>query len=218
MKLRELNSEIERIEPSLDEVMRFCVGGSPEGFRLRNSVCGFASNVLSKYLRAKHVRDAGMKIGFAVDDPPPNFPDRMRWHVLVDSPTATIDPTWTQFMTLVGLDPVLAAQHEDLAKLYPARRVAVIPKGTERMFGERFADYALEQVTRVRDVRTKLGADARFWSTDDVCVWMPSEEAFEVLADIWNPERYERFDNEGDSEAQAQKAVTRLFELARNSA
>lgn len=45
------------------------------------------------------------------------------------------------------------------------------------------------------------------WPTDDVCVWMSRDEAFELLADIWNPERYHPLDHENDGEVFVQKAL-----------
>ncbi len=204
-----LNAEIVRIEPQLSEVLRCNVSGGAEGLELRSSVCGFASNVLAKYINHQKLAMAVPKMGMSFGENK-LIPKRMRRHVLVETEAAMLDPTWGQFMTLVGLDTRQAAAHDTLKKLYPERRVAVIPRGTERVFGERFASFALEKILKIRAIR---GSEGLEHVPEDACAWMEEQEAFEVLADIWNPERYETFDNAGDGETPARQALERLCGL-----
>lgn len=211
-----LAKEIANIEPLLDDAMRFHPASNKlhEGSWLREPVCGFASNVLGKYLRENRLADASMMIGCPVDKFPTGYPRASRTHVVLHTRHTTIDSTFGQFMSLVGLDVQFAALYPEVAKLYPQNRVAVIPRGDERAFGERFAGFALEQVPKIQRVRRGLGKAAKTWSTAGACIWMPGQEAFELLADIWNPERYGPFDNEGDSEIQAQEAARYLMSEA----
>lgn len=206
-----LDAEMEQAEPALEEVMQFHPAPGPEGWCLRGSVCGFASNTLAKYLRtAKLTTRATPKIRAL----PEALPRAMRRHIIVDTEVATIDPTYSQFMRLTGLDPMLAAEHNDMAALYPDRCIAVIPKGCERGFGERFASYALECVQAVREVRRIEDT----WPVDDSSNWMSQEELFAMLAGIWDPTYYTVFDNEGDGELQAQRAAQQMLVLAREAA
>jgi hypothetical protein len=211
-----LAKEIATIEPLLDDVMRFHPASHKlhEGLRLREPVCGFASNVLGKYLKEKNLAEAKMMIGRPVDEFPTGYPRASRTHVVLDTRDRTIDSSFGQFMSLVGLDVQFAALYPEVAKLYPQNRVAVIPRGDERAFGERFADFALDQIPIIQRVRRGLGEAAKAWSTAGACIWMPGQEAFELLADIWNPEQYGPFDNEGDSEIQAQEAARYLMSEA----
>lgn len=208
-----LYSTVEQLEPYLEVAMRFHHAAYPEGFLLRTSICGFASRVLGECLKQDGLQTE-WRVGRPVDDPS-LLPDRMRTHALLAHREATVDPTWTQWMTLVGVDARQASRNPAMAALYPPRRVAVIPAGLERLFGERFADYALDTVGKVARIRRKMGgvATQESWSTDDVCVWMSHEEAFELLADIWNPERYQPLDHENDAEVLVQKAVDHIHNL-----
>lgn len=187
-----LANEMQRIEPSLDEVMRFHPLAGPEGLRLCGSVCGFASNVLAKYLRQTGVAKSAVPKIRELAEP---LPFR---HVVVEVEGAIIDPTYSQFMSVIGLDIALAASDPTAAALYPKRRIAVIPQGAERAFGERFAQYTLEDCA------------PRILRTEQTAHLPPEDALFEMLAGIWDPDQYEDFDNGGDGEAQAQRAATRM--------
>lgn len=150
-----------------------------------------------------------MVIGPPADDQD-ILPKRMRWHVMCLTNDIRIDPTYGQFMTLVGLDINNAVADKAMRRLYPEGKIAVIPRGMERAFGERFADFALAQMPKITAARRKMGEKA-IWPTDDICAWMPRAKAFEVLADIWNPEQYKPFDNAGDGEIIARDAAKELL-------
>lgn len=150
-----LYSTVAQLEPYLEEAMRFHPAPHLEGFSLRTSICGFASRVLGERLKQDGFQTE-WQVGRPVDDPSV-LPDRMRTHALLVHPEARIDPTWTQWMALVGVDARQASQNPAMAALYPSRRVAVIPAGLERLFGEKFADYALDTVGKVARIRRKMG-------------------------------------------------------------
>ncbi len=213
-RFESLVKEITTIEPFLDEAMQFHPNNKRlhEGHRLRDPVCGFASNVLAKYLREKKLAEARMMIGQPVDEFPHDYPTTSRRHVVIDAGYATVDPTFGQFMALVGLDVKFASLNPEVASLYPEKKIAAIPRGFERKFGEQFADFALGQIPKIQAVRKSLGEVAASWPTKGACIWMPEDEAHELLADIWNPARYKLFDNEGDGEIQAQKATRYLID------
>lgn len=127
------------------------------------------------------------------------LPKRMRRHGMCLTNDARIDPTFGQFMTLVGLDISNAVADEAMRRFYPKSKIVVVPRGMERIFGERFAEFALDAIPKITEARRKMGKRA-VWPPEDTCAWMPESEAFEILADIWNPERYKPFDNMGDRE------------------
>lgn len=207
-----IDGAIKQLEPHLDEVMRFLpISFAPEGFRLSGSICGFASTVLARYLAEKKLTDPTVMIGEIADPLPMYYPTRMRFHVLIHTEDTTIDPTYTQFLSLVGLTPQLAAKSHSAAKLYPQRRVAVIERGKEREFGERFADIALSSVAHIAQERRKL-KDAIAWPAEDACVWMPEDEAFEFLSGIWERNRYAR--HSAPESTPSLSAVMRLHKLA----
>lgn len=207
--LEMLSQEMKRMGPHLGEVMQFGPRSSPEGLGLRDSVCGFACNVLAKTLNRQRIGRMVPKIGTPFDDVS-MIPERMRRHVVVTTEAATLDPTWGQFMALVGLDVRHAASMSALKDLYPEWQIAVIPRGTERIFGERFASFALEQAVKLRHIWSRM--DTGYFH-EGVDTRLPEEQAFEMLADIWSPKRYRPFDNAGDGDAQAEKAANRLQEL-----
>lgn len=210
--IERLDRTVEALEPHLDEVMRFVLHAfAPKGLRLSDSVCGFASNVLARFLTEKELATPTVMIGQAVKEFPDYYPDRMRFHTLIHTEDTTIDPTHTQFMALVGLTHDLAAKSTVARALYPTRKIAVIPRGEERGFGEQFADRALSSISTIAKERRKLG-DAVAWPAEDACVWMPEGEAFELLAGIWDPARYKPYNFVGRSSVP--DAVQQLHVLA----
>lgn len=207
-----LDHAIEALEPHLDEVMQFVdEAHAPEGLRLSDSVCVFASNVLARFLTEKGLATSMVMIGQPVEPFPDHYPARMRFHSLIHTDEVVIDPTYTQFMALVGLTHELATKSAVARSLYPTRKIAVINRGEERAFGERFANHALSSIETIANARRQLG-DTVAWPAEDACVWMPEDEAFELLADIWSPDRYRLYDFIG--RASVPDAVRRLRELA----
>lgn len=205
----DVDTYIASLEPALETAMHYHVTAGPEQFRLRGSMCFFASRVLQEVLRPRHETDICIGAPF---DEPDMVPSRMRRHVVLRSPEVTLDATYSQWLALVGVDPILANQYPDIAQLYPARRVAVIPRGNEKQFGERFADFALDTASKMSELRRTLGlvSIAGGWSTDDVCNWMPKEGAFSMLSGIWEPDRYQPFDHQNEAEVLVQQAAAEV--------
>ena len=65
------------------------------------------------------------------------LPGEMRRHVVVETDSAKIDPTYAQFMKLIA--PRGSKLPE---RVYPKSRIAYIPRGLERQLGEAYADFA----------------------------------------------------------------------------
>lgn len=200
----ELNRFVEAVEPHLEAAMKHHPVPVAEGFELSTPKCGFASGVLQAYLLDQQLRRADLMIGKPFDDTS-KVPKDMRNHVVVQTPGATLDATWTQFFSLVGLDPKVAAEHYEVAALYPPRRVALIPEGREREFGERYADYALDVASRLPSIYQDIlpGEVA----SNGILAKHSEDTVHDMMSDMWNPDRYEPYDSQGDAGILIQAAV-----------
>lgn len=207
----------QRIEPHLEKAIGQISVIGYRDLKLRDSNCGLASRVLADYLNKKsHIVDAIPVIG-RLGDEDGIFPDHMRKHVVVHTDELTFDPTYGQFMTLVGLTPFIASLDESLKAEYPVAKIAVMPAGSEKIFGEMFADFALDKVPRIAQLRRELGlrtgiAQDLLWPTTDGAVWASHEEAFDALSSIWDRARYQPQDNsDGDGAVLVQEATSYLL-------
>lgn len=205
----ELSGIIADCEPRLEAAMRHCpTSFMPDGFRLSGSICGFASNVLAQYLRETQGLTLEKRIGSPADDLTA-MPDNMWRHVILNTPDgSTIDPTYGQFMRLIGINEALAKNETEAYALYPARRVAYIPAGQERYFGERFAEFMVAQRERLITIRQKqLRVGETVCEIDRLKSGLDAQGLYDVVADIWSPNRYRRFDHDGDGQVFVDKAV-----------
>lgn len=197
-----LIKEIQRIEPLLNESMKFnpVSGDSPElWMTLHDSVCGFATGILATVIKERRGDKLQRMLSTLKD--PSLFPYHETHVILRDPDGNTIDPSYAQFYRAVGLTTYNARLQPPLAKLYPERSIAVIRSGDEGIFGEWFAADAL---LRVRPAQREMAEQIRdslqspsdqLWHKDrtaDVTL----EHARETLAGIWLPHHYRPIDDD----------------------
>jgi|APMI01.1.fsa_nt_gi hypothetical protein len=152
MNTPELRRIVDDATPVIEKaVARHIVYGAyPLDLQLRGSVCGLASSLLARYLEQKHGIVTDRHIA-ALDGHPTDDHVQMRHVVLTEQATgAMIDPSFSQFFNLVGLTQATVREIPELQSLYPINKVAVIDAGDERLFGYRYAEYAMNIAPRVR--------------------------------------------------------------------
>lgn len=187
-------SMVGSVEPALESSMRhypFAEAVGTEGMMLRGSICGFACLTLSAWLVEQGVSNRPM-IGH-VSAGSPLFPDGMQRHVVIRTEHATIDPTYSQFMRLAVPKDLLSEFN------YPLSRVAYIPHGSERYFGDRYAEFALGVRRRLR----LMGASAIEGLVLDEG---GDQQVSEALSGVWTAD-YESFDSEAEGEVFVRRAL-----------
>ena len=183
--------QLERIvEPTVSPLERALVRqglhSTVESLQLRDTVCGFATGALQKYLDEVHGIHTD-RLLTTPDEAPRGLSSRRLTHVVLRHNDHIIDPTYGQFMQFVGLDPRTAADHghEDL---YPEPKIAVYDVDEWRAFADSMAEHAyhLDQFAGIKKPELELppfGA-LRGASLDDM------KHAYRA---VWDPAGYEDF-------------------------
>jgi hypothetical protein len=117
---------------------------------LRSQVCGLASAVLGTHLADQYGIETDQYIAVLQEYPPTD--GYAMTHVLLRERQtgATIDPSYTQFLGLVGLSQYVLDAMPALERFCPASKIAVIEKGEELTFGIRYAEHAIRVAPSVR--------------------------------------------------------------------
>lgn len=142
---------------------------------LYDGVCEQASCILQRMLSEEGV-DTQMKYGepFAGNHNVHAELQGMPHYVLDLGGLATIDATYGQFLRRGGVD----LDDPALSDRLPAQRIALIPAGQERYFGQRFVAYADNlRKQQLRDVFSQEVPDSVLAS-----VWLP--EHYTMLSDV----------------------------------
>lgn len=192
---------VRAVEPALEFSMRqhpFADAFNPEGTRLCSSICGFAIQVLSVWMKKQGI-DNQLVIGQPAEDVSA-LPGEMRRHVVVETDSAKIDPTYAQFMKLIA--PRGSKLPE---RVYPKSRIAYIPRGLERQLGEAYADFAIEQRKYLRSLAfigirgVSIDCSSKLYTPDD-------SQVAGVLSGIWSA-NYRPYDMEGEADEFVQLAL-----------
>lgn len=183
--------QLERvIEPTVAPLERALVRqnlhSTVESLQLRDTVCGFATGALQKYLDEVHGIQTD-RILTTPDEAPRGMSSRKLTHVALRHNDYIIDPTYGQFMQFVGLDPRTASEH-GYEELYPEPKVAIYDIDEWRSFADSMADHAyhLDQFAGIKkpDIELPPFGALRGASLDDM------KHAYRA---VWNPAGYEEF-------------------------
>lgn len=140
----ELHRVAKQSAPNLEKVL---AGGSrtnhlPENLQLRYSQCGLATKALQNYFMEKYQAPTERLIHISEDDSLRGMNSRRQSHVILRTEGGRfIDPTYGQFMNLIGLTPELA-QINQLEQLYPGAKIASFTEDTAGDFSAKFSDHA----------------------------------------------------------------------------
>lgn len=162
--------------------------------QLRYSLCLVASTALKKHLKRRY----DMTTETVIKDLP--IPADVAGghtfsHVVLRYESNTIDPTYSQFMSYVGLRTYDAFNHPELASLYPPSKIAVIPDNTHEEFASTMAARMyiatpwltnLERDTPKLHLPDGLFMGAPFATIDDFtqAVWRPDDWMPYVTEDV----------------------------------
>ena len=189
----------------------FRAGGSHNA--LHHSCCGFATALLQEELVNSHGIETSRVVASKIDMIPrdPLF-SRYLNHVVLYSADhdAIIDPSYSQFMKLFGINSLDAAKHPDLVGLYPTEKIAVIESGTHHEFADSFVSHCLG----VRAAAASLVGKER---TDNLSFFngTPDDDVRKAIAAIWDIDLYEPFPLD-DSDRQVSLHVTAREALIAN--
>lgn len=113
----------------------------PEQLQLRASNCGLATKAIELYLRDQHQIESKRLIHVSEDDNLRGINSRRQSHVILRAENGQfIDPTYSQFMSLVGLTPKVALENE-LEYLYPKDKVIEFNEQNVSQFTSQFAEH-----------------------------------------------------------------------------
>lgn len=115
--------------------------GLGEDLQLRYSYCGVATAALQCFLLERHHIDTERMVT-QPEIAPRLINQRRMAHVVLQYEGVTIDPTYSQFMSYVGLSPTVVLQNETLRGLYPPRKIATFNTQKSDEFADTFADIA----------------------------------------------------------------------------
>lgn len=223
MNTLELRTVLNKVTPSLAEAVRTHPGYAPYSAEtvLGSTCCGFATGLLQRYLKERHDIETTQMIGGLVDVPRNSFTHRLVEHVVLadDTHGAIIDPSYGQFMNLVGLsrqnfgaeinNTVNAAQ-------FPTPRIALIDKERTDEFGAAYAERALGRrgVIAYQLLRRRGAGTAPDLNTTPL-IHHSTEEATRVYQSIWDMSQYQPFDTDSSQyhiEPLHQRAYETLLE------
>ncbi|QQS22248.1 hypothetical protein IPM09_01745 [Candidatus Saccharibacteria bacterium] len=167
---------------------------------LRSQVCGLASAVLGTHLADEYGIETDQYI--AVLQAYPRTDGYTMTHVLLRERQtgATIDPSYTQFLGLVGLSQYVLDAMPALERFCPASKIAVIDKGEELTFGIRYAEYAIRVAP---SVRTELGrTGVTLMPPMGSLLQATDRYVHQVYDSIWTPGLYQPYARLVDEDAE----------------
>lgn len=200
-KLRTIADESTRpLERELARDRRNLAGGFGEDLQLRYTLCGIATAALQQYLLRRHAIPTDRLIAT-----PPKAPrevnSRRMSHVILRHEGYIIDPTYSQFLTYVGVDAPEVLGNEELRKYFPTAKIAVMEAENSESFTDALAEHAYKIIPDVK----LLTADRRSSVAPyNALVSATLPQIKIVFADIWNIDNYSAYpvdDQDGMLEA-----------------
>ena len=185
----ELEAIITRATVPLEKALAYesLTEGFGEDLQLRYSYCGVATAALQRYLQ-----DHKITTERVITEPevaPRHMNQRHMSHVALRHESLLIDPTYSQFLSYVGVMPARVLQREALRRFYPARKIAVFPVESSNEFAAAFAKVAHAADVEIEPLN--IGHDS--YPPDDALRGTSLDEKFEVYRAIWSPNDYKCF-------------------------
>lgn len=185
MSIEKLRANIEYHENSLTAAIKatpFSYGGDE---CLRNSICGFATIILHDVIRDTYGVSTKREIVTSDQLFAHTRRGHMSEHVMLRSPENTIiDPTYSQFMNVIGLDLKLVERVPALAALYPERKIAIIPSDSTDEFCHNLSQMAYSARDEVNSARQEVYPGATKESHQKFMDLSPEDIAL-IYQSIW---------------------------------
>ena len=187
---QELESIINQATAPLEKALAFesLTKGFGEDLQLRYSYCGVATAALQQYLQER----CDVTTERMVTEPeiaPRHMQQRRMAHVVLRHESLIIDPTYSQFLSYVGVMPARVLCRQDLRDFYPAQKIAVFSVASSDEFADNFA-----RVAHMADVTIgPLDLSQNSYPPDDALRGTSMSEKTEVYRAIWSPDGYTPF-------------------------
>lgn len=139
----ELQQIAKQTAPNLEKVLvrGRATSHLAENLQLRYSQCGLATKALQNYFAEQYDAPTERLIHVSSDDNLRGLSYRRQTHVILRTEDGRfIDPTYGQFMNLIGLTPE-QAQASQLEHLYPSAKIASFTEQTAAKFSQKFAQH-----------------------------------------------------------------------------
>ena len=183
--------------------------------QLRGTVCGLATAALQLYLSERHSIELERRIA-TPSKAPRGLNSRRLEHVVLFDDDEMIDPTFGQTYAYVGLSRSAAQERPALRRLFPAEKIAVIPKGQTN----KFADGVARHMQSIEPEVARLRGGIKAYPPENALVGRSSDEKQEILRDIWTPGHFRSFPLDSQSSSFQNRALRlseRMHQLGNKS-
>lgn len=186
----ELESAIKEATLPLEYALAFesLTQGFGEDLQLRYSYCGVATAALQRYLQERYEIATDRMIAMPAQAPR-HINHRQMSHVVLRHESLVIDPTYSQFMSYVGVLPARVLDNEVLRALYPPRKIAVFPVATSNEFADSFTEAAHAADLAIQNSPREQVS----FPPDDALRGASLDEKSAVYRAIWSPDGYKSF-------------------------